>query len=199
MTNSSLISSLERAVGAGNVFGGSSDLLVYEYDGSVDAAVETSKPAAVVLPQTVEQVAEVVRIARVNKLPVVPRGAGTGLSGGSVAESGGVVVALTRMAGILEVDYENRVALVEPGVINLELSDWVKPGGYFFAPDPSSQRACTIGGNVAENSGGPHCLKYGVTTNNVLGVRMVLIDGTAMSCARQCRARCNRLTPKLTR
>lgn len=177
MNHSPLIESLERAVGAGNVFGDSSDLLVYEYDGSVDAAVETSKPAAVVLPQTVEQVAEVVRIARANKLPIVPRGAGTGLSGGSVAQSGGVVVALTRMASIIDVDYENRVALVEPGVINLELSDWVKPGGYFFAPDPSSQRACTIGGNVAENSGGPHCLKYGVTTNHILGLEVVDPDG----------------------
>ena len=175
MTHSSLIESLERAVGAGNVFGGSSDLLVYEYDGSVDAAVETSKPAAVVLPQTVEQVADVVRIARAHQLPVVPRGAGTGLSGGSVAQSGGIVVALTRMASILDVDYENRIALVEPGVINLELSDWVKPGGYFFAPDPSSQRACTIGGNVAENSGGPHCLKYGVTTNHILGLRSSIL------------------------
>lgn len=177
MTTSGLISSLERAVGAENVFGGSSDLLVYEYDGSVDAAVETSRPAAVVLPRSVEQVAEVVRIARMNRLPIVPRGAGTGLSGGSVAQSGGIVIALTRMADILDVDYENRIALVEPGVINLELSEWVKPGGCFFAPDPSSQRACTIGGNVAENSGGPHCLKYGVTTNHILGLEVVDPDG----------------------
>lgn len=177
MTTSPLITSLEHAVGAGNVFGGSSELVVYEYDGSVDAAVETAKPAAVVLPQSTAQVAEVVRIARANNLPIVPRGAGTGLSGGSVAQSGGVVIALTRMAKILEVDYENRIALVEPGVINLELSDWVKPGGYFFAPDPSSQRACTIGGNVAENSGGPHCLKYGVTTNHILGLEIVDPDG----------------------
>jgi len=122
------------------------------------------------------QVAEVVRIARANNLPIVPRGAGTGLSGGSVAQSGGVVIALTRMAKILEVDYDNRIALVEPGVINLELSDWVKPGGYFFAPDPSSQRACTIGGNVAENSGGPHCLKYGVT-HHILGLEVVDPEG----------------------
>lgn len=173
-----LIDDLERAVGPSNVFGGSSDLLVYEYDGSVDAAVETARPAAVVLPQTVEQVAEVVRIARKHGLPITPRGAGTGLSGGSVAQAGGVVVSLTRMTRMLDVDYDNRIALVEPGVINLELSDWVKPHGYFFAPDPSSQRACTIGGNVAENSGGPHCLKYGVTTNHVLGLEVVDPDGS---------------------
>jgi glycolate oxidase len=173
-----LIDRLERIVGPQHVFHQPADLLVYEYDGSVDGAVETARPAAVVLPNTAEQVAEVVRLARDAGLPIVPRGAGTGLSGGSVAQQGGIVVAFTRMDRILEVDYPNRTAMVEPGVINLELTEYVQHDGFFFAPDPSSQRACTIGGNVAENSGGPHCLKYGVTTNHILGLEVVLDDGS---------------------
>ncbi|HXH26225.1 MAG TPA: FAD-linked oxidase C-terminal domain-containing protein, partial [Vicinamibacterales bacterium] len=111
-------------------------------------------------------------------VPVVPRGAGTGLSGGAVAAVGGIVVALTRMKRILEIDVINRIAVVEPGVVNLDLSRAVEPYGLFYAPDPSSQRACTIGGNVAENAGGPHCLAYGATTNHVLGVEVVLADGS---------------------
>ncbi|HEY8447917.1 MAG TPA: FAD-linked oxidase C-terminal domain-containing protein [Thermomicrobiales bacterium] len=177
MDRASIIERLERIVGPGGVFHRPADLLVYEYDGSVDGAVETARPTAVVLPTTAEQVAEVVRLAAAEGLPVVPRGAGTGLSGGAVAQSGGIIIALTRMNRILEIDREDRVALVEPGVINLELTEAVQPDGYFFAPDPSSQRACTIGGNVAENSGGPHCLKYGVTTNHILGLEVVLPDG----------------------
>jgi glycolate oxidase len=172
-----LVSDLEAVAGPGSVFHNPSDLLVYEYDGSVEGAVDMARPAAVVLPTTPEQVAQVVQIARRAGLPVIPRGAGTGLSGGAVAQSGGIIVALTRMDRILEVDYENEVALVEPGVINLELSDFTGRNGYFFAPDPSSQRACTIGGNVAENSGGPHCLKYGVTTNHILGLELVTSEG----------------------
>ncbi len=172
-----LIYSLESVVGRGSVFHQPSDLLVYEYDGSVEGAVDLARPVAVVLPRTTEQVAEVVRIARKTGLPVIPRGAGTGLSGGAVAQTGGIIIALTRMDAILEVDYDNEIARVQPGVINLELSDFTGRRGYFFAPDPSSQRACTIGGNVAENSGGPHCLKYGVTTNHVLGVELVTSTG----------------------
>lgn len=177
MDHQRLIERLQAIVGPGGVFHRPADLLVYEYDGSVDGAVETARPMAVVLPTTAEQVADVVRLAAAEGLPIVPRGAGTGLSGGAVAQRGGIIIALTRMNRILEVDREDRVALVEPGVINLELSEYVQPDGYFFAPDPSSQRACTIGGNVAENSGGPHCLKYGVTTNHVLGLEVVLPDG----------------------
>jgi glycolate oxidase len=172
-----LIGELERVVGAGSVFHRASDLLVYEYDGSVEGAVDLARPVAVVLPRTPQQVAEVVRIAKRANLPVIPRGAGTGLSGGAVAQQGGIIVALTRMDQIVSVDYDNEIALVEPGVINLELSDFTGQRGYFFAPDPSSQRACTIGGNVAENSGGPHCLKYGVTTNHILGLEFVTADG----------------------
>jgi glycolate oxidase len=172
-----LVEQLQMAVGADSVFHRPADLLVYEYDGSVEGAVDTAAPIAVVLPRTAEQVAAVVRIAKAAGLPVVPRGAGTGLSGGAVAQGGGIVLALTRMNAIVDVDYEDETAVVEPGVINLELSDFTGRRGYFFAPDPSSQRACTIGGNVAENSGGPHCLKYGVTTNHILGVEFVTADG----------------------
>ena len=174
---STLVERLEQIVGPGGVFHGAGDLLVYEYDGSVDGAVDTALPSAVVLPTSTEQVAAVVRLANELSLPVVARGAGTGLSGGAVAQRGGIIVSLTRMDRVLEIDREDRTALVEPGVINLELSEATLPHGYFFAPDPSSQKACTIGGNVAENSGGPHCLKYGVTTNHVLGLEVVLPDG----------------------
>ena len=150
------------------------DLIVFEYDGSVDRGL----PTLVVLPDTTEQVSECVKVAAKYGLPVVARGAGTGLSGGAVAGQGGIVLALTRMTRIIDVDVENRVAIVEPGVINLELTERVSQFGLYYAPDPSSQRACTIGGNVAENSGGPHCLAYGVTTNHVIGLEVVYADGT---------------------
>ena len=177
MHHSALIDRLANIVGPRAVFHESGDLLVYEYDGSVDGAVETARPSAVVIPTTTQQVADVVKLANEAGLPVVPRGAGTGLSGGAVAQTGGIVVALTRMDRIIEIDREDGTALVEPGVINLELSETTLRDGYFFAPDPSSQRACTVGGNVAENSGGPHCLKYGVTSNHILGLEVVLPDG----------------------
>jgi glycolate oxidase len=149
------------------------DLMVFEYD----ATIGRSLPQVVVLPDTAEQVSEVVKLARRYGLPVTPRGAGTGLSGGAIPEMGGVVLALARMKRILEVDHQEGVALVEPGVVNLDLSRAVEAYGLYFAPDPASQRACTIGGNVAENAGGPHCLAYGVTTNHVLGLELVLADG----------------------
>jgi glycolate oxidase len=148
-------------------------MLVFEYD----ATIERGAPQAVVFPDNTDEVAAAVRIARRYDLPVVPRGAGTGLSGGAVAAVGGVLIVLTRMNRILEVDVANRTALVEPGVVNLDLSRAIAADGLFYAPDPSSQRACTIGGNVAENAGGPHCLAYGVTTNHVLGLELVLADG----------------------
>ena len=177
MHPTALIERLSAIVGRGNVFHGAADLLVYEYDGSVEGAVDTAAPAAVALPTTTAQVAAIVKLANAAGLPVTARGAGTGLSGGAVAQRGGIVIALTRMDKILEIDHTDRTALVEPGVINLELSETTVPGGHFFAPDPSSQKACTIGGNVAENSGGPHCLKYGVTSNHILGLEVVLPDG----------------------
>ena len=119
-----------------------------------------------------------VKAAGAHGVPVVARGAGTGLSGGAIAEHGGIVVALIRMTSILEIDEANRLAVVEPGVVNIDLSTAASKYGLYFAPDPSSQKACTIGGNVAENSGGPHCLAYGVTTNHVLGMEVVLADGS---------------------
>src|SRR4051812_3067522 len=172
-----LIAKLQAIVGADGVFSRPADLLVYEYDGSVDGAVETASPAAVALPTTPEQVAEIARLAKAAGLPVVARGAGTGLSGGAVPQQGGIIVSLTRMNRILEIDREDHTALVEPVVINLELHEETLTHGFFFAPGPSSQRACTIGGKVAENSGGPHCLKYGVTTNHILGLEVVMPDG----------------------
>jgi glycolate oxidase len=169
-----VIRRLEAAVGRDGVLSRPEELLAFEYDGTIEKAL----PQAVVFPTSAEQVAAVVRIALAAGLPVVPRGAGTGLSGGAVAALGGVVVALTRMKRIIEIDAANRLAVVEPGVVNLELSQATAPHGLYYAPDPSSQRACTLGGNVAENAGGPHCLAYGMTTNHVLGLEVVLPDGT---------------------
>ena len=150
------------------------DLVVFEYDGSVDKAL----PMAVVLPGSAEEVSKIIKVARRHEAPVIARGAGTGLSGGAIAHQGGIVVALTRMKRLLEVDAENRLAIVEPGVVNLNLTTAVSEYGLYFAPDPASQKVCTIGGNVAENSGGPHCLAYGVTTNHILGMEVVLADGS---------------------
>ncbi len=168
-----LVEDLRAVVGADYVIYKPEDLIVFEYDGSVDRAL----PTVVVLPASAGQVSDCVKLAAGYGIPVVARGAGTGLSGGAVAERGGMVLALTRMTKILDVDVENRVAIVEPGVINLDLTEHVSRHGLYYAPDPSSQRACTIGGNVAENSGGPHCLAYGVTTNHVLGLEVVYADG----------------------
>ena len=153
------------------------DLALYEYDGSVDKA----RPEMVVFPRSTEEAAAVVRIAAQYGVPVVARGAGTGLSGGAIPTAGGLVAAFTRMNRILELDLENERAVVEPGVANLEVTLAVQGRGYFFAPDPSSQRACTIGGNVAENASGPHTLAYGVTVNHVLGLEAVLADGSVVA------------------
>ena len=150
------------------------ELKAFETDGFTAYA---RVPLAVVLPETTEQVAAVLRYCAGEGVPVVPRGAGTSLSGGAIPHEDAVVVALTRMNRILEVDLANRCARVQPGVTNLAISDHVGPDGFFYAPDPSSQLACTIGGNIGMNSGGAHCLKYGVTTNNLLGVTLALADG----------------------
>jgi glycolate oxidase len=150
------------------------DLKLYEYDGSVDKA----SPEMVVFPRTTEEVAAIVRITAEHKVPIVGRGAGTGLSGGAIPRAGGVTIGFSRMNKILEIDYENERAVLQPGVVNIDITLAVQSAGFFYAPDPSSQRACTIGGNVAENSGGPHTLAYGVTTNHVLGLEFVLPDGT---------------------
>ncbi len=152
------------------------DLALYEYDGGVDK----HRPDLVVFPRSTADVSALVRIAREFQVPFVGRGAGTGLSGGAIPREGGILIAFARMNRILEIDLENERAVVEPGVVNLDITQAVQANGYFYAPDPSSQRACTIGGNVAENAGGPHTLAYGVTTNHVLGLELVLPDGTVV-------------------
>jgi len=173
ITSTLPIAELQAIAGAANVIYRPEDLIVYEYDGTIDRG----RPSVVVLPDGADQIAELVKLARRFDLPVIPRGAGTGLSGGALASEGGIVIVTSRMRRILEVDPVNRTAVVEPGLVNLDLSREVARYGLYYAPDPSSQRACTIGGNVAENSGGPHCLAYGVTTNHVLGLEVVLADG----------------------
>jgi glycolate oxidase len=147
--------------------------MLYEYDAGVDKGL----PGSVIFPATTEDVSGIVKIAVAEKVPIVPRGAGTGLSGGAIARDGGIVIVFTRMNKILEVDVANQRATVQPGVVNLDLTSAVEKHGLYFAPDPSSQKASTIGGNVAENSGGPHTLAHGVTVNHVTGLEVVLGDG----------------------
>jgi glycolate oxidase len=168
-----LVRRLQALLGAKKVLGTHDELLIYEYDGAVD----TATPDAVVLPESTADVAALSRFCHEHVVPIVPRGAGTGLSGGAIAVEGGVVVSFARMARIIEIDVANLRAVVQPGVINLHLSTAAAPYGLHFVPDPSSQKACTLGGNVAENSGGPHTLAYGVTTNHVTGLEIVLSDG----------------------
>src|SRR5271169_5672864 len=135
-------------------------------------------PLAVVLPRTTEDVSAVLRYLNAQGVPVTPRGAGTSLSGGAIPQEDAVVVCVAKMNRVLDINFANRTARVEAGVTNLAISNAVAHEGFFYAPDPSSQLACSIGGNIGMNSGGAHCLKYGVTTNNLLGVRLVLMDGT---------------------
>src|SRR5438445_1625418 len=165
---------LRSIVGRAAVSDSDNDLRIFERDGSIEGAM----PDAVVLASTTEHVAGVIKVAAKHKIPVVPRGAGTGLSGGAVTIRGGIALQVTRMRRILNIDPVAQTAIVEPGVVNQELSLVAAQQGLFYAPDPSSQKACTIGGNAAENSGGPHCLYYGVTTNHVLGMEIVLADGS---------------------
>jgi glycolate oxidase len=171
--NRDLLHGLERLLGKDAVLSQREDLLLYEYDGSV----ERGKPDCVVFPRGTEDVLGIVELANRFETPLVGRGAGTGLSGGALARHGGIVVVFSRMNRILDVDVENRRATVQPGVVNLELSRAVEKFGLHYAPDPSSQKACTIGGNVSENAGGPHTLAYGVTTNHVFGMQLVLPTG----------------------
>ena len=152
------------------------DLALYEYDGGQDR----HPPDVVVFPRTAVEVGALVRIANQSGMPIVGRGAGTGLSGGAIPRQGGMMIAFARMNRILNLDLANERAVVEPGVVNLDVTVAVERDGYFFAPDPSSQRACTVGGNVAENAGGPHTLAYGVTTNHVVGLELVLPDGSVI-------------------
>src|SRR5438445_147020 len=170
----SVLEELRRAVGREHVIDSTNDLRIFERDASIEGAM----PDAVVLPATTSEVSAVIKVAAKNRIPVVPRGAGTGLSGGAVTIRGGIALQVTRMRKILEIDPVTQTALVEPGVVNQELSLAAASQKLFYAPDPSSQKACTIGGNAAENSGGPHCLYYGVTTNHVIGMEVVLADGS---------------------
>src|SRR5438270_518279 len=169
-----LIDALRAIVGSDGVLASPSELVVYECDGYT---IEKNKPDVVVFPTTTEQVVQIVKACNEAGVPFLPRGAGTSLAGGCLPVGGGVMIALTRMKRILEVNLLDRYAVVEPGVVNLWLTNHLKKDGYHFAPDPSSQGACTVGGNIATNSGGPHTLKYGVTVNHVLGIELVLPDG----------------------
>ncbi len=168
---------LEGRLGKGAVLSEPDELLVYESDG---LTLFRALADFVVFPTSVEQVSAIVKLANREALPFVARGAGTGLSGGCLPAEGGLVISLMRMNRVLEVDYDNQLAVVEPGLVNLHLSWAVGPKGFYYAPDPSSQQACTVGGNIANNSGGPHTLKYGVTVNHVLGLEVVLPDGEVM-------------------
>jgi glycolate oxidase subunit GlcD len=169
-----LVDELRSIVGTDACLARPEELFVYECDG---LTLEPALPSAVVLPREASQVVEIVKACRRHDVPFVPRGAGTGLSGGAHAKFGAVVIETSRMNRIVEVDVENRIARVQPGLVNLHLSEAIAHEGLYYGPDPSSQQVCTLGGNVAENSGGPHTLKYGATTDNVLAVEFVTPSG----------------------
>ena len=177
MDKDRFVAELRDIVGERNVVFYPEDLLVYEYDASIDREL----PEAVVLPANTVEVSRVMALAYREGVPVAGRGSGTGLSGGAIAAPGGIQIAFTRMNRILEVAPQDRTATVEPGVVNLHLDTYARRFGLRYAPDPSSQRACSLGGNIAENAGGPHCLAYGTTTNHVLGMEVVLEDGTVVN------------------
>lgn len=169
-----MLEHLKELVGARFVLNHATEMLPYEADGLTEFR---TPPALVVLPKTTEQVQECVKTCVRFGFPFTARGAGTGLSGGAVPAPGGVVISLSRMNRILEVNYQDRTAIVEPGVLNLELSELTSPQGFVFMPDPASQPACTLGGNIGENAGGPHCLKYGVMVNHVRALEVVTPTG----------------------
>jgi glycolate oxidase len=172
-----IVAALRAIVPGEGVIAAERELRPYESDG---LTAYRQLPMVVVLPETAEQVAEVLRYCHAEGIKVVPRGAGTSLSGGALPLADGVLLGMAKFNRIREIDFDNRVAVVEPGVTNLAVSNAVAHAGFYYAPDPSSQIACTIGGNVAENSGGVHCLKYGMTTNNVLGCEIVLMTGEVL-------------------
>ncbi len=170
----SFVERMKSIVGPTAVLHRFEDIAAYECDGYT---IHKGLPGAVVFPHTTQEVSDVVRYLHEHRIPYLPRGAGTGLSGGATALNGEVIVSLVRMNRLLHVDYMNRRAVVQPGYVNLKLSNSIAAKGYYYAPDPSSQTTCTIGGNVGENAGGAHCLKYGVTTNHVLALQLVLPNG----------------------
>ncbi len=172
-----LVKRLREIVPGEGVIADEDELRVYESDG---LTAYRQPPLIAVLPETTEQVSQVLKYCHAEGIKVVPRGAGTSLSGGALPLADGIILGLGKFNRILDIDFDNRCAVVQPGVTNLGITKAVEHEGFYYAPDPSSQIACTIGGNVAENSGGVHCLKYGLTTNNLLGLEMVLIDGTVL-------------------
>lgn len=176
MDTQELIDQLRKIVDPDYVLSSEMDLTLYGYD----ASLERDRPDVVVLPGSTQEVSGVMALAYQEKVPVVARGSGTNLSGGTIPTKGGIVVHFSRMNRILETDIPNRTVTVEPGVITLDLQNHLLKQGFIYAPDPASQKVSTIGGNLGENSGGPHCLKYGVTTNHVLGTELVLYDGTVV-------------------
>ncbi len=172
-----IVVALRQIVPGEGVIGDPDELRPYETDG---LTAYRQPPLIVVLPETTTQVSQILKYCHEQGIKVVPRGAGTSLSGGALPLADGVLLAMAKFNRILEVDFDNRCAVVQSGVTNLAVTQAVEHAGFYYAPDPSSQIACTIGGNVAENSGGVHCLKYGVTTNNLMGLEMVLMDGTVL-------------------
>jgi len=176
MEKQTLIERLKEIIGPEYVLHSEMDLTLYGYD----ASLMKGKPDVVVIPSSTEEVSRVVGLAYQEKIPVIGRGSGTNLSGGTVAVRGGIVIHFSRMKRILEVDLPNRTVTVEPGIITLDLQNLLLKQGFLYAPDPASQKVSTLGGNFGENSGGPHCLKYGVTTNHVLGAELVLYDGSVV-------------------
>src|SRR5258706_4174081 len=170
-----ILDELRTVAGDRGLISSAEELHTYECDGLTNFRV---MPCAVLLPNSTEEVQEIIRICHRERIPFVARGSGTGLRGGALPVENGIVISLARMNRILEVDFPNARVVVEPGVINLDVTGRVAPQEYFYAPDPSSQSICSIGGNVAENSGGAHCLKYGFTTTHVLGLEVVLADGS---------------------
>jgi len=172
---SALVQQLTQIVGKTGILYDADELLVYECDGYI---VDKTAPDIVVFPTSTAQISAIVELCNQFNVPFLARGAGTSLSGGCLPIGGGVMIVLTKMKKILEINLRDRYAIVEPGMVNLHLTNALKGTGYHYAPDPSSQGSCTIGGNIATNSGGPHTLKYGVTTNHVLGLEAVLPDGS---------------------
>lgn len=176
MLDKKVIKKLYKIVGKNNVLTNNKDLILYQYDASLDRGM----PDAVVMPESTDQVVAIIKLCRQLNIPVIARGAGSNLSGGTVPVWGGIILHFARMNRILEIDAENCCAMVEPGVYNLDLQQALVPFDFYFAPDPASQRVSTIGGNIAENAGGPHCIKYGVTSNHILGLEIVTADGEVL-------------------
>ncbi|MHB8773231.1 MAG: FAD-linked oxidase C-terminal domain-containing protein [Syntrophales bacterium] len=173
MDKETMIGELVKLVGRDNVLSSAMYFKLYEYD----ASLNRSQPDCIVLTESTKQVSQVVKFAHANRIPLIARGTGTNLSGGSVAAQGGISLVLTKMNKILEMDIENQRVVVQPGIITLDLKNELAKHGYLYQPDPASEKVTTIGGNFGENAGGPHCLKYGVTSNHVLGVELVLDNG----------------------